>query len=569
MEIFIQISYLLLVVLGVSFIMRLLKQPLIIGYIFSGILVGPLIFNLIPQTEVLDVFSDIGIAFLLFIVGLHLSPKVIKEVGKISLITGVGQVVFTSIGGYFIGMALGFSFITSLYVAVALTFSSTIIIMKLLSDKDALEKLYGKISIGFLLVQDLIAIIILIVVSSFSGDTGLSATSVIFSTLVKGTLIILILAPLGYFVFPKLNKFFSHSQEFLFLFAISFGLGLSSLFHILGFSIEVGALIAGIALSTTPYSYEVSSKLKPLRDFFIISFFLILGSQMIFTEISRFIFPIVIFSLFILIGNPLIVMVLMGLMGYSKRVGFMAGLTVAQISEFSLILIALGVRVGHLPNEILSFVTVVGLVTIAGSTYMIMYSENFYLLLAKPLSIFEKNKVKDKLAREKNFDYFLLGYNRIGFSILRSFLKLRKNYVIVDFNPETIKVLSSRKINCIYGDVDDAEFLEEIKLNKAKLLVSTIPELDTNLLLLKFIRDNNRKAVVILTARQIPDALRLYKEGADYVVLPHFLGGEYLSKIIEKASVNKEVYDSEKKKQIKDLNERIQEGHKHPEVGKN
>ena len=192
-EIFVQISYLLLVVLGVSFIMRLLKQPLIIGYIFSGILVGPLIFNLIPQTEVLDVFSDIGIAFLLFIVGLHLSPKVIKEVGKISLITGVGQVVFTSIGGYFIGMALGFSFITSLYVAVALTFSSTIIIMKLLSDKDALEKLYGKISIGFLLVQDLIAIIILIVVSSFSGDTGLSATSVIFSTLVKGTLIILIL----------------------------------------------------------------------------------------------------------------------------------------------------------------------------------------------------------------------------------------------------------------------------------------------------------------------------------------------------------------------------------------
>jgi len=314
-----EISLLLVVAATFGVLARFLKQPILIGFLFSGFFLA--YFNFIPDKHLLESLGKIGVALLLFLVGMEMNIREIPTIGKVALSAGLGQIVFTSIIGFLIALGLGYAPIPAIYIAVALTFSSTIIIMKLLSDKDALEKLYGKISIGFLLVQDLIAIIILIVVSSFSGDTGLSATSVIFSTLVKGTLIILILAPLGYFVFPKLNKFFSHSQEFLFLFAISFGLGLSSLFHILGFSIEVGALIAGIALSTTPYSYEVSSKLKPLRDFFIISFFLILGSQMIFTEISRFIFPIVIFSLFILIGNPLIVMSIIGILGYSKKVG--------------------------------------------------------------------------------------------------------------------------------------------------------------------------------------------------------------------------------------------------------
>ena len=232
-NIFLQISIILLIVLGVSFIARLLKQPLIIGYIISGIIVGPLMLNLIPNTETLQTFSEFGVAFLLFIVGIHLSPKVIKEVGKISLITGIGQVVFTSVIGYFIGIWLGFSPVTSAYIAVALTFSSTIIIMKLLSDKDSLDRLFGKISIGFLLVQDLIAIIILIVVSSFSN--GVNASEIIVSTFVKGGIIVVFLLPISYLVLPRLSSFFAKSQELLYLFAISWGLGLSALFLYAGF----------------------------------------------------------------------------------------------------------------------------------------------------------------------------------------------------------------------------------------------------------------------------------------------------------------------------------------------
>lgn len=563
LEIFIQLSLLLIVVLAVSFITRLLKQPLIIGYIVAGIIVGPFFLNLLRMNDTIYSFSEFGIAFLLFIVGLHLSPRIIKEVGKVSLITGIGQVIFTSIIGYFIGLALGFSSIVSIYIAIALTFSSTIIIMKLLSDKDALEKLYGKISIGFLLVQDLIAIIILIVVSSFSS--GLSMANIVTETLVKGAILVLILAPLSYYVLPKLSNFFAKSQEFLFLFAIVWGLGLASLFFYSGFSIEVGALIAGIMLSMSPYSYEISSKLKPLRDFFIISFFIILGSQMIFSDISRLFLPAVLFSIFILVGNPLIVMILMGLLGYSKRTGFMAGLTVAQISEFSLILVALGVKIGHLSQEILSFVTLIGLVTIAGSTYMIMYSDKIYPFISRYLSIFEKKNSKEESLKEKEYDYILFGENRIGFSIMKLFMKSKKNYIIIDFNPERVDGLCKRGINCIYGDVSNSELLDSLKIEKAKLVVSTVPEPEVNFMLLNKLK-KNENTIIIVTARQISEAFQLYKEGADYVILPHFLGGEYTSSIIEKAGINKKIYEKEKAKQIRDLKERLREGQEHPRI---
>jgi Kef-type K+ transport system membrane component KefB/Trk K+ transport system NAD-binding subunit len=566
-EPFIQFGLIILVVLAVSIIIRLLKQPLIIGYILSGILVGPFFLNLMKSSETINVFSEMGIAFLLFIVGLHLSPKVIKEVGKISLITGIGQILFTSLIGYFIGIMLGFSRITAFYIAIALTFSSTIIIIKLLSDKDNLEKLYGKISIGFLLVQDLVAILILIIFSSLAS--GINAGNFLFSTIIKGLFIIVILIPISYYLLPKLSDFFAKSQEFLFVFAISWGFGLSILFLYTGFSIEVGALIAGIMLSISNYSFEISSKLKPLRDFFLISFFLILGSQMIFIDFSDLIVPAIIFTFLIIIGNPLIVMILMGLFGYSKKTGFMAGLTVAQIGEFSLIFVALGVKLGYITKEVMSFITLISLLTIFGCTYLIMYSETIFNKLSRFLSIFEKNKVKEKEIPEKTYDYVLLGYNRIGFSIIKSFSKITNNFLVIDYNPRVVKELQNEGINAIYGDIDDLEFLEGCKLCKSSVIVSTIPEKETNLLILEVLRRNKKRPIILLTGRQIKDAFELYDAGADYVILPHFLGGEYTAKLIETAKKNNKIYQKERLKELKILKERLRRGHKHPEVERN
>ncbi|MCD4771716.1 cation:proton antiporter [archaeon] len=567
MEIFIELSIIIGITVFIAGIMRLLKQPLIIGYILSGIIVSSYFLDIVQSTETIKVFSQIGIALLLFIVGLSLSPNVIREVGKVSVITGIGQIVFTSLFGFLISKLLGFSVIVSLYIGLALAFSSTIIIMKLLSDKKDLEKLYGKISIGFLLVQDVVVIILLMVISSFSGNLSLESLSLV--NVLSGILLIAGFVLMSIYILPSLSKFFAKSQEFLFLFSVGWGLGLAALFHYLGFSMEIGALIAGISLSMSPFHYEISSKMRPLRDFFIILFFIFLGSQMVFGNINELIIPAIIFSLFILIGNPLIVMTLMGILGYKKKTGFQAGFTVAQISEFSLILMALGVSVGHLTNEILSLVTIVGLITISGSTYLVLYSNKIYPYLSKYLSIFEKKKIREKEKAPKDYDIILFGYNRIGYDLLKSFKKLKKKFLVVDYNPETILELSSKGIPQRYGDVDDEEFLSELNLERTKMIISTIPEIETNLLLINKIRHMNNDAVIIAIAHKIENAKMLYNAGATYVIMPHFLGGSHASMMIDKHGLNSKKFLNEKKKHLKQLKEKERLGHEHPEVERN
>lgn len=565
-SIFVQLSVIVLFAVIVSGIMRLLKQPLLIGYIVTGIIAGPYLFNIVGDNLLFETFSQIGVALLLFMVGLHLNPKVIKDVGIVSLVTGLGQIIFTSVIGFFIAKMFGFSNITSLYIAVALTFSSTIIIMKLLSDIKQVDSLFGKISIGFLIVQDLVAIFILMLISSFASDVTVS--SLFVGTILKGIIAIALVSLLSYLFLPKLTSVISHSQEFLFLFSVGWCLSLASLFLYMGFSIEIGALLAGVTLSFSPYYQEISSKTKPLRDFFIILFFVILGSRMVIGDITQHITPIIIFSFFILIGNPLIVMIIMGMMGYTKRNGFMAGLTVAQISEFSLILIALGISVGHLSNEILSMVTTIGLITIAGSTYMILYSNKLYSILSPYLSIFEKKKLNTQRESHKNYDAILFGYNRIGFGILRSLSRIKKKYLVVDYNPETIKDLGKLRVPCLYGDVYDVDFIEDLPLDKVQIVVSTIPEFEVNSLLIETVRRVNKNAIIIVRAHQVKDALDLYEEGADYVLTPHFLGGEYISNMIKDLKVYEKGYKAEQEKHIKLLRDLLKRGHEHPEVEK-
>jgi Kef-type K+ transport system membrane component KefB len=562
MEVFLELSLIIAITVFTAGLMRLLKQPLIIGYILAGIIVSPYFLNIVKSTETISIFSQIGVTLLLFIVGISLSPRVIHEVGKVSLVTGIGQILFTSLIGFFISRALGFSILVSVYIALAITFSSTIIIMKLLSDKKDTEKLYGKISIGFLLVQDIFAIILLMIISSFSG--GLNFGELSFQSLSIGLLLILGFVFVSIHILPKLSAFFAKSQEFLFLFSIGWGLGLASLFHYIGFSMEIGALVAGVALSMSPFHYEISSKLRPLRDFFIIMFFVLLGSQMVFGSIGQLIIPAIILSLFILIGNPLIVMVLMGILGYKKKTSFQAGFTVAQISEFSLILITLGVAVGHLTGEVLSLITIVGLITISGSTYLIMYSDKIYPYLSKYLGIFERKKLIEKRKRSESYNMILFGYNRVGYDLLQSFKKLKNEYLVVDYNPDTIMELSKEGIACRYGDADDEEFLGELNLKESELIVSTIPAFETNLLLIDKIRQDDNKTIIIVVSQNIDEANELYERGATYVIMPHFLGGIHISKMIDEYQLDLNRFLKERKKHLKYLKNKKRANHEHP-----
>jgi len=558
MEDFVEISLLLALTTVITMLIKRLRQPLVVGYILSGILAGPYFLNILNSKHELELFSKVGIVFLLFIVGLYLSPKVIHEVGRVSLITGLGQIVFTSIVGFFIALALGIDQIAAIYVAIALTFSSTIIILKLISDKKDLQKLYAKIAIGFLLVQDIVATVILIFITMTTSTGDNTISQVIALTLIKACGIGIFLFFATRFVIPKLITYAAKSSELLFLFALSWGMSLASLFALLGFSIEIGALIAGVTLSVTPFAVEIAARLKPLRDFFIIIFFILLGGQLVISNLGMLLLPAVALSLFVLIGNPIIIILLMNNLGFNKKTGFMAGLTVAQISEFSLILAALGLRVGHLSQEVLSLITLVGLITIAGSTYLILYAEKLYPKLEKVLSLLEliKRKSNQKGSLGENFESAIFGFERVGDIFAQALQNLEQKFLIIDFNPMSVDKLQNAGFDYRFGDAADAEFLDELPLRKPKIIISTIPDHKTNLLLTQHFKKRNSKAVIIPIAQTKMEALELYASGATYVLLPHYLGAEFVNKLLRQNGNHQINYSHLKSQHLKTLNEK-------------
>lgn len=535
-----------------SLAVRFFKQPLIIAHIITGVLVGPSLLNLISSTETITLFSHMGVSLLLFVVGLSLNPKIIREVGFVSLVTGVGQVVFTTVIGFFLSLALGFPARTAAYIGIALSFSSTILILKLLSDKNETDTLYGKISIGFLLVQDLIAICILIIVSSLNG--GANAEILVLGTVLKGAGLLIALLLAGAYVLPHLTRIAAKNQEMLLLFSISWAFALSLLFYKTGFSLEIGALMAGITLSLSPYRYEISSKMKPFRDFFLVLFFIMLGYQVTFVDLAQYIVPIILFSLVVLIGNPLIVLILMGLMGHTKRNSFLAGMTVAQVSEFSHILVALGVSIGHLGKGILSIITAVALITIAISSYLVLYAAKIYPHVSKYLVIFERKKARTTIhLGRKKYDIILFGCDRVGNDLITLFRRMKQHFVVIDHNPEIVSALTKKRINCIYGDASEIELFDQLHLPTVKMIVSTIPDFDINSAIISKVREVNSSAVLVVVSPRAEEAMDLYELGATYVILPHLLGGYHASMLIEKHGLDSDKFLKEKIKHLKHL----------------
>lgn len=329
-----EIPALLMLAAAVAFLGILLRQPLIVSFIVVGLIAGPSGLDLVQSDEQIELLSEPGIAVLLFLVGVKLDMKLIRSLGPVSLLTGLG---------------LNLDHVTSLHVAVALTFSSTIIIVKLLSDKREIDSLHGQIALGILIVQDLVVVLAMIVLSAIgigaaeAGDGVGSVLGVLSSGVAMAALVIFALALAAVFA------------------AIGDQVGLGK---------EVGGLLAGIALASTPYRETIAARLGPLRDFLLLFFFISLGATLDLSRLGANITGAVVLSLFVLIGNPLIVLAIIGTLGYRKRTGFLAGLTVAQISELSLISITMGVALGHVEESTVGLVTLVDLVTIAVSTYM-------------------------------------------------------------------------------------------------------------------------------------------------------------------------------------------------------
>lgn len=539
---FLDLTVIICLAAVLSLIFRFLKQPEILAYILTGIIIGSFHLFQSSSQDMLQTMSQVGVTLLLFMVGLEIRVSDFFSIGKSLILAALGQVVLTFLAGFAISTVLGLNLMSSFYVATALTFSSTIVVIKILSDKRELHSLYAKFSVGILLAQDIVAIGLLMFLSGFSANaTGLDFLMNVLLTLVKGVVLVGIVVLLSKQVFPKIIESISKSPETLFLASLAWVFGLAAVIssRYVGFTIEIGGFLAGLALANSMANYQIIAKAKTLRDFFIVIFFVLLGIQMSFGNIYAVIIPAIILSIFVILVKPFLVMIVMAAMGYRKRTAFLTGLSLSQISEFSLILVFAGYKLGAFDQSVVSLVTLVGLISFFVSSYALINSKALYRLFATKLNFLERNNVKKEEitqsedSMENLQDHVVVvGGDQMGESILEALEDMDIPVVVVDFDPKIVEKLKDKKVHRLFGDIADLDIQERAKLDEAKMVISTIPDIEDNLLLLKELKHENRKAKIVVMAMDTRDAKILYKEGADYVILPYLAGGRQIAKII-------------------------------------
>ena len=550
-EVLLNLSIIIIVSAVLAVIARIIKQPPIIAYLIAGVVVGPLFLNITASSsEFIQVFAHIGVAFLLFIVGLSLDLRVLKEIGVVSTFAGIAEIIVVGGIGFLISAGLGMGSTTALYIGAALAFSSTVVVVKILSDKKEIDTLHGRIALGILIIQDFAAAIALMAIPLLNSGASQLSVLISFSEVIG------IIAAIFLFSAFALNKFMNYlarSQESLFLFGIAWALALAVLFDRLGFSLEIGALIAGMSLASSKYTLELGSKIKPLRDFFVVLFFVFFGTQLA-GQIGWDLVRIsLLFSALIIIVKPVIVMTILRIFGYKKKTNFLAGTSLAQISEFSLILILLGYTLGHLSQDIMSMAVLIAIFTIGASSYGIYYSHALFDKLSKILGVFEGRRYMKKESFKEKYDVILFGYHRIGYKLLNALKETKLSFAVVDHNPNVILSLGKEGINCIYGDASDKGFLSELELENVRLAISTVPDENTNLSIKERLNETGSKAIFIATAEQPRRAFELYEKGVDYVIVPHHLGGEYASEMIKSFCLNAAKYRDAGRKHLKEL----------------
>ncbi len=548
-DVFTQLSVVIVIATVMAMIMRLLKQPLIIGHILTGILVGPSLLHLVDDKHAFETFSEIGIALLLFIIGMELSVSVIKRLGKPVFLTAAAILMTVGTLGFLVGTAYHFTFVESMLVGLAMFFSSTIIIAKVLSDKKEISRLNGQIAIGVILLDDIVATFALLFVAAAGSGNALTPVDIGF-LLLKGVAVIAVLAFIANKILPRATKSFAKSQELLFLFALAWGFGVASAVNYIGFSIEIGALFAGVALAQLPYAHQIGARLKPLRDFFVVLFFISLGENLHLDNLAAAIVPALGLALIVLILKPLVVMSSLGVLGYTRRTSFKTGINLSQISEFSIILIVLATSAGLVSAHVAAVVTLVALITIIVSTYLMQYDNKIYMRLERYLNLFERAGAVDKKHEAKDYPLILFGFKTGGHQYLKTFRALKKKFVVVDYDPDVIEDLHRANVNYLYGDATDPELLAEIHMDGAEFVVNTIGEHDINVSLVKYIRRRNRDCVIVCYSENYNQAAELYRLGVDYVMLPHFIGSERLNTFISSHGISKKSFDNYREKHM-------------------
>ncbi len=518
-----------------------LRQPLVVSFIAVGILLGPAGMGLVAPRGEIELLAKIGIALLLFVVGLRLDLHTIRSVGPVALATGIAQIVVTAAIGLAIAGALGMDPLAATYLALTLTFSSTILIVKLLSDKREIDALHGRIAVGVLIVQDLAVILAMIGITAIGAEhgAGRSLASGAALILAKGLGFLALVSALALRVLPRITGMLARSPELLVLSGIAWAVTLAAASEGLGLTREVGAFVAGASLASTSYRDAIGGRLVTLRDFLLLFFFIELGSQIDLSVLGETFGVALLLSAFVLVGKPLIVMAVMGALGYRKRTSFLAGLTVAQISEFSLILAALGVSVGHLTADAMGLIASVALITIALSTYLTLDSGRLYEWLAPWLGAFERRAPYREGAEAPpgpGADAVVFGLGRYGSGIVRHLLLRNRRVIGVDFDPEALGRWREEGLPVRYGDAGDPELFDHLPLERVTWVVGAMSDVETSRALLHHLRERQFRGRIALACRSADEADVLRLEGADVLLRPYADASEQAADAITTAA---------------------------------
>ena len=528
---------------SMGFIFHLCRQPVILGYLVAGALIGPQIgFKLVSDPANIEVISEIGLILLLFIIGLELNPKTLFSSGRKLIYAGIGQFVLcTIIGlGFFVlaGFPLGAGRIDALYLSLFCALSSTAIVVKLLYDKYELDTLPGRISLGILIFQDLWAILILALQPNFTNPQ----LHLVMLALGKGFVLLAVGFLLSRYMLRWIFARIATMPEMVVAMSIAWCALMAGLGSWIGMSMEMGALIAGAAIASFPYGVHVTAKVLPLRDFFLTLFFLSIGMKIPFPDAATLSMAFVI-VLFVIVSRFVTIYPILAFSGSGRRTSFVTSLNLAQISEFSLVVAALGVSYGHIRQELMSLIIYAMAITSVLSSYFIKANHQLYLIFDGLLSrIGFPSRDAQNVAEESSDHYpiVLLGFHRGARALIdrleETAPELLGKILVIDFNLEVLKELGDRNIKGIFGDISSMDTLEHAHVAGADMILSTIPDMllknTNNISLVKTCRTLAPNALIVGTADSTEQIEDLKINGANNVLLPYSLIGDSLAQMI-------------------------------------
>ena len=556
-QFFLSFSIILWVVLLSLGAMKVLKQPMIIGYIIAWTIIAFIFPNFFNKYEFLNSFSQVWIVFLLFIIWTELSPATIQWLWTKTVLVWILQVIWSSIAGFIVWLLFWYDFMTSLYIWTATALSSTIVILKLLWDKEDLDSTYWRLSVGVSVSQDIFVMLFMSIVATFSAIWWESIIHTAWILLIKIIGVVAGLYISSKYLLPPITKIIAESQEFLLLFSIGRCFIVATCFEMLWFWMEIWALFAWITLATSPYRFEITSRMKVLKDFFIVIYFVLLWSNLSFNwTINRWFVTAWLFLVIIL--KPTITMWLLKLIWHVKKNNFLTSIAEIPMSEFSFILISMGITNWFIKDpNLLTMITIIGIASILISWYTTTYN----LWLFKKLGKFQKyipwaihKKSKEKLWTPN--DIILFWYGRLWWELYKHFQNKKYSVLIVDEHPAVINHLNTQWINCLYWDALDLEFLQDINLSWTKMIISTIANTDVNFALIGLIKEKNPNLIVICVATHVEEAIKLYEKWMDYVIMPHYIWADHTSIILEEFGLDVEKFLKNKSQQIEVLKQK-------------